>query len=88
MRKNIEIEILVRDSIIRSCLGRVAYCAFTACFIILKIGFMLYRLISSHGSSVKTLLKVDKVYYSFSKLFEEAPIEVLSMAQSITSWKC
>jgi hypothetical protein len=49
---------------------------------------MLYGLISLHGSNIKTLLKMDKLYYSFSKLFEEALIEVLSMAQSITSSKC
>ncbi|KAI7979982.1 hypothetical protein LOK49_Contig214G00035 [Camellia lanceoleosa] len=32
-------------------------------------------------------LKMGKVYYSFSK-FEEVPIELLSMAQSITSSEC
>lgn len=38
---------------IRSCLGRVPYCGLTTCFIVLKIGFMLYRPISNHSSKVK-----------------------------------
>lgn len=37
----------------QTCLGRVTYCALTTCLIILEIRFMLYRLISYHGSSVK-----------------------------------
>lgn len=45
---------LTRDyAIIRSCFGRVTYWAFTAWFLIWERRFMLYRLISYHGSGVQ-----------------------------------
>lgn len=45
---------LTRDwAIIRSCLGRVTYWAFALWILIWERRFMLYRLISYHGSGVK-----------------------------------